>query len=1029
MNSHEGTKWIWSLFLAAWFSSAGAAWGVGHLQLVSARDSTIAAPAGGTGNSDLPIISADGRYVVFASVADNLVSNPYAGPVSALRPRSLQVFVRDRVTGTTSLISANLAGAPGSGDSFPAAISTNGQFVLFESAASDLVNGDNNGLTDVFLRDLVNQNTTLVSVNTNGLAGNGISHNAVMTPDARFIAFSSAASDLVASDTNGIPDVFVRDSLAGSTKLASVRACSVGWSILPSTSESPDITPDGRFVSFYTSATNLIPGSTVPGQVFVRDLSLNTTTWASSNASSLFQSAFGSTNEVACNQRISADGNYVAFEACTNPPNYNSNTSACALILRFNLQTGTTDLVSTNATAPAIQFEDINTLDITPDGRYITFIAATNFDSTTSATCINLWDAQSAATTLISQNLNGGVSASDAGIWPRLDSTGRYVVFFAAATNLTTNSVSGYNCYLRDVQAGTTILVNADTNGTGSGVNILTPPEICNDGHLVAFVCGDGNLVPNDDNAATDVFVRDVLTNATELVSQHDPAQADVSTGFSSGFSTVSVSSNGLFVAFTSEGSLVGTDTNNLRDVYLRNVVNETNILVSVNTNGVAATGFSSEPSTDATGRYVLFSSSATDLISGDSNNSFDVFIRDLSAGTTTLVSKNATGSGEGNADSSSPLVSADARYVLFFSLANNLTAGTFSGNNLYLRDQTLGTNYALTFSGAGSASMTPDGRRIAFTVTSFPNSKLYVWDKPTAKLIYTNTGSYKSITSISPDGNWVVWFDPQVKMASLVSNSLTVVSSGSASSRFGARFSGDGRFLVYSVNVTNALDTNAVADIYLYDVQSGTNTLISRRYNSALAPNGASESPVISSDGRFIAYRSFASNNVITDLNEAPDLLLYDRSNALTMLITASSAGNRTANDQSQPPVFSADGKTLVFSGWASDLLPHDFNLGSDVFLLTLAGSSGTGGTNGSDGGDLVSGLQMFQSPNAYTVPAFSWTAQPGFFYHVQFKDDLSDPVWHDFSGSTTVMGNVGQAYDLTPAVSQRFYRVISGN
>src|SRR5712671_426959 len=139
MKSQAGISCIWFISLAVWFSSAGIVCGVGNLQLVSARDSTMAAPAGGSGNSDLPIISADGRYVVFASTAGNLVSDPNAGPVSGLGPRSLQVFVRDRFAGTTSLVSVNLAGVPGNGDSFPAAISTNGQFVLFESAAGDLV--------------------------------------------------------------------------------------------------------------------------------------------------------------------------------------------------------------------------------------------------------------------------------------------------------------------------------------------------------------------------------------------------------------------------------------------------------------------------------------------------------------------------------------------------------------------------------------------------------------------------------------------------------------------------------------------------------------------------------------------------------------------------------------------------------------------------------------------------------------------------------------------------------------------------
>ncbi len=86
-------------------------------------------------------------------------------------------------------------------------------------------------------------------------------------------------------------------------------------------------------------------------------------------------------------------------------------------------------------------------------------------------------------------------------------------------------------------------------------------------------------------------------------------------------------------------------------------------------------------------GQYVVFFSSATDLVSGDTSKSVDVFIRDMASGTTTLVSKNFGGTSEGSADSLSPLVSADARYVLYYSLANNLTTGTFAGKNLFLRD------------------------------------------------------------------------------------------------------------------------------------------------------------------------------------------------------------------------------------------------------------------------------------------------------------------------------------------------------
>ncbi len=928
---------------------------------------------------------------------------------------------------TTTLLSANLAGLPGTGDSFPDAISTNGQFILFESNAGDLVSGDNNGQSDVFLRDLINQQTVLISGNTNGVPGNGLSHNAVMTPDARFIAFSSAASDLVVLDTNSIPDVFVRDRLAGTTTTVSVGAISTGSVTLPSTSESPDITPDGRYVSFYTSATNLLPGVTNAGQVFVRDTLMGATLWASTNAATLFQSVFGTNHEISCNQRLSTNGQYVIFEACTNLPTFTASNYAMGLVLRYNTLTGGTDLVATNATVPALQFEDINTLDITPDGRFVAYVAATNVGSM-AASFINLWDGQSATATLVSQNLMGGNSGSDVALWPRLDATGRYVAFIASAANLVSNTVSGYNCYLRDTQAGTTTLLNVDTNYLGTGVSILTPPSVCSDGHLIAYVAGDGNLVANHYNNALDIFVRDANAGTTELESVHDPAQADSSTGFSSGFSPASVSSNGLFVAFTSQGSLVTADTNNLRDVYLRDMANTTNILVSVNTNGVAASGISSEPSTDASGRYVVFSSSATDLVAGDSNNSFDVFLRDTVAGTTTLVSKDITGTGEGDADSYTPVISSDARYVLYFSLANNLTSGSFSGVNLFLGDLQNGTNYALTSGGANSASITPDGHRVAFTTSGL--RALYVWDTRAAQKVYKKSASsILSGPSISPDGNLVAWFDTQIEVANLASNTVTAISPGTAPRRFGGNFSSDDRFFVYSVDDTNALDTNSVADIYLFDFQSGSNTLISQSYDSATSPNGSSDSPVISPDGRYIAFRSLAGNAVSADGNEVPDLVLYDRSNAVTTLITASSAGNRTADNRSEAASFSADGKNLVFTSWANDLLPHDFNPGSDVFLFPLPGSAVSVNTNSGTAGNTVAGVRMFQAPSPSTVPAFSWPAQAGASYVVQYTDDLTDPVWQNLAGSAVVLGNLGEAYDLNPSASNRFYRVVIGN
>jgi Tol biopolymer transport system component len=201
--------------------------------------------------------------VLFASTAQNLVAAASNAPTSSPHPVWFNVFLRDRTNGTTTLVSVNLAGTGGNGYSLPVTLSTNGQYALFVSSASDLVPADTNNATDVFVRDLLNGNTLLVSASTNGGVADGASRNPAMTPDGRYVAFVSAADNLVIGDTNGIPDVFVRDLVLGTNILVSVGAVTSNatYYLQPSSSEAPDITPDGRYVVFQSGAAGLVPGS------------------------------------------------------------------------------------------------------------------------------------------------------------------------------------------------------------------------------------------------------------------------------------------------------------------------------------------------------------------------------------------------------------------------------------------------------------------------------------------------------------------------------------------------------------------------------------------------------------------------------------------------------------------------------------------------------------------------------------------------------------------------------------------------
>ena len=325
---------VWFLAMAIFVLPANA----GPVQLFSVRNPFVPLLVGGDDNSIAPSLSPDGRFVVFTSTANDLVP----GGNSFF---SLNVFLHDCASNTTVLVSGNLSGTGGgNGSSMLGQASTNGQFVVFQSDASNLVPNDTNGVTDIFVSDLVAGTTTLVSVSTNGGPANGASTDPVMTPDGRFVAFISRASNLIPGDINGIPDIFIRDLVAGTNQLVSVGAlCST--LVSPGTiMATPVMTPDGRYVAFFSLATNLVsavPG-TATGEVYVRDRFTGTTTWASTNAAAIVSVMIQQTNATSYHPRLSDDGRYVAFKAGTTA------STGVAVVLQYDSTTGATAVINTN---------------------------------------------------------------------------------------------------------------------------------------------------------------------------------------------------------------------------------------------------------------------------------------------------------------------------------------------------------------------------------------------------------------------------------------------------------------------------------------------------------------------------------------------------------------------------------------------------------------------------------------------------------------------------------------------------------
>ena len=1027
--------------------------------LLSARNPSVPLPAGGDDNSAAPSLSADGRYVVFTSAANDLVpgGNSFY---------SLNVFLRDRVSNTTRLVSGNLAGTGGgSGNSVLGQVSSNGQFVVFQSDAGNLVANDTNGLTDIFVRDLVAGTTALVSVSTNGGPANGPSTDPVMTPDGRYVAFISGASNLVPGDTNSIPDVFVRDLIAGTNYLVSVGATLPLGSPISSITATPVITPDGRYVAFFSLATNLVsqvPG-TSQGDVYVRDLSAGTTTWASTNAAQIVSATLGLGSAAAYHPRLSADGRYVAFKAGPASP------GAANVILEYDMMMGTTAVINTNGLGGSTVLDDNYGPEMTPDGRFLAFAKCEGAVSL-GYSSVHVWDSQAAADTLVSDD-GSGVPANTVSYMPLISTNGQFVAFLSNATNLTFNAVSnGFHIYLRNLQASTTQLADVDTNGIGSSDDGLTSLSLDANGQFIAFSSPDGGLVNLDLNRACDVFVRDVVAGATEMVSQRDatviPQAGD---GFSAS-TQESVSADGRWVAFASAADdLVPNDTNNTPDVFVRDTVAGTNLLVSVGLGGGSSLGgASTSPVISANGRYVAFISAATNLVASPVNTHGNVFRRDLQTGTTVLVSVGTDGVSPGNNEAYDPVISADGQYVAFVSMANNLAAGITSGVNTYWRNvsfgQTVGLQGANYF--AFDPSLSSDGRYVAY---AYLGTTLQIRDTRLGTDIYATTGGVTS-AAIDPTGAKVFYRQGNACFVDGIlpkSNLFSIQTTSTSQIRNAGCWSDDGRWLTFVSTTNLGGGDDGTNKVYLRDFQTGTLALIGVAGSGTGSTGAISDAPVVSGNGRFVAYRSIVTNAVIGINTAPPNLFLLDRLTASNLVLTIGPNISVPLLWVSRPEI-SDGGATVAFQDLDSGLVSGDINRQPDVFGVSidvnaaLADSDGdgipdwwmmkyfghpTGQTNDlslaqddadasgmSNLQDYIAGTSPIDPTSAFrlstTAPAnnavrLTWPAVTGRAYQVAYKTNLTDAAWLTLPGSIWVMG--GQGYYLAPATQPTgFYRAL---
>ena len=945
---------------------ASAPLGAVEVELLSRVPPRLA--AGTASGESLPwALSANGRFLVFLSNAQNLV----AGVADA--NAGTDVFLFDRATGETVLVSqsAGLAPATANRESGDVAISADGRFVAFTSAASDLVPGQValRRRDDVFLWDRVTETTELVShaAGSRVREGNGASSSPVLSADGRFVAFVSRATDLL----NGIEDtsnsdVFVYDRRRGlvepvSRSAVSPRRMGNGFSFAPA------ISADGRVIAFSSGARDLVAGLKDPngGQedVFLHDRTARTTVLVSRAAGAPRVTADrGSSLSL-----VSADGRFVAFwsEGSNLVPGQRSGGHNTFL---FDRRSGASVLVSHtpgSASAPANGFS--NPHAVSADGSFVLFGSnATNLvpgqEDRERSDDVFLYARNTGTVTLVSRSRRSPTETGDGDSYPAaLSADGRFVLFESFAPDLVADVLDGrdVDVFLWDRVSGRTTQRSVSGDDPGrpgngpSGFSVLSA-----DGRVLAYATTASDLVPEvrDTNAAADIVLEDRASGERTLVTLHAPGLASTTPPGPSLAS--SISGDGRFVVFSSHA-------NGREDVFLRDRTAGTTTLVSHAASSPLASGngTSRQGLISADGRFVAYWSLAQDLVAGfEANGSPNVFLWDRETDTTTLVSHAASSLTAGaNGDTSFGdfgAVAADGSSVVFLSRATNLAPGE------------------------DESSQTPD---------------VFAWNRFSGAVMRLSDGARDVLSvSSSADGMVVAWSDGNVHVHDRATGETTPVSRAVGGGL--PRVSGDGRFVAFTSNssrlIDGQIDDDSSTDLFLHDRLFGTTRLVSHVAGAPLEAAGGLGTSGLSADGRFVAFTSDSTNLVAgqVDGNGTHDTFLYDRETGEVTLVsraagTSSTAANRGGG--SEAPQLSADGRRILFVSRSTDL---------------VAGQSGPVAPNlfvyDRTTGETVLVSRSFSSPTRTTATRFTLTSKlSANGSAVAFSSDAPDLVPRDFN------------------------------
>ena len=413
---------------------------------------------------------------------------------------------------------------------------------------------------------------------------------------------------------------------------------------------------------------------------------------------------------------------------------------------------------------------------------------------------------------------------------------------------------------VEQVEARVQERVNIATDGAEAD-NAGFAPVVSDEGRYVAFCSSASTLVAGDGNGTVDVFVRDRKENTTTRVSVSSTGvEGDLSSGDYG--RQMDISGNGRYVVFKSSATtLVDDDTNGASDIFLHDLVTGSTVLVSRNLSGAPAAEGSYHPSISTDGRYVVFNSSSSDLVASDTNSRGDVFVRDLTSGTTTLASVSSSGE-QGNQGSEDAVVSGNGRYVVFESCATNLVDASVSKSQIYRRDLQTQTTELVSCTPGGAGGdyysydpvVSPDGRYVVFYSGA---SDLVAGDENEARDVFLRDMTTGLTVRISQTADGV----------------------GGDGDSTQPSLSPDGRFIAFRSKAKNLADgvspSQYVTDVLLYDRENGTFTNLHTSAAGTIADTTSTSGTAISEGGHVVVLCSAAKNLVPGDTNDRDDVFV----------------------------------------------------------------------------------------------------------------------------------------------------------